>query len=63
MGIGSCYINQIHWLTDNPRMLEELRSLGVAEDELVCAGAAFGYSAMGDQPQLKRFGNPITYIK
>jgi len=63
MGIGSCYINQIHWLTENPRMLEVLQSIGLPGDELVFAGAAFGYSAMGEQAPLQRFGNPITYIK
>lgn len=61
-GIGSCYVNQIHWLTDNSQMLEVLHSLGLAEDEQVCLGAVFGYSAAGDMPPLKRFGNPITYV-
>ena len=63
MGIGSCYINQIHWLTENPRMLQVLQSIGLPEDELIFAGAAFGFSAMGEQTPLQRFGNPITYIK
>lgn len=63
MGIGSCYINQIHWLTENPRMLQVLQRIGLPEDELIFAGAAFGYSAMGEQTPLQRFGNPITYIK
>ena len=62
MGIGSCYINQIHWLTENPRMLEVLHGIGLPEDELVFAGAALGHSAMGEQAPLARFGNPITYI-
>lgn len=62
MGIASCYVNQIHWLTDNGRMLELLHSLGLAEDEQVCLGAVFGYSAAGDIPPLPRFGNPVTYV-
>lgn len=63
LGIASCYVNQIHWLTDNEKMLPVLHSLGMAEDELICAGAVFGYSAAGELPPLERFGNPVTYVK
>ena len=62
LGIGSCYVNQIHWLTDDARMLDELHALGMEQDEFVCAGAVFGYSDMGELPPLKRFGNRITRI-
>ena len=63
LGIGSCYVNQIHWLTDNEKMRSVLHSLGMKEDEFICAGAVFGYSAAGELPALERFGNPVTYIK
>ena len=63
LGIGSCYVNQIHWLTDNPRMLSILHSLGMKPDEFICVGAVFGYSAAGDLAPLERFGNPVTYVK
>ena len=63
LGIGSCYVNQIHWLTDNEKMRSVLHSLGMKEDEFICTGAVFGYSAAGDLPPVERFGNPVTYIK
>lgn len=63
MGIASCYVNQVHWLTENKAMLDVLHALGMAEDEQVCLGAVFGYSAAGDMLPLERFGNPITYIR
>ena len=62
MGIGSCYINQIHWLSDNERVCETLRAMGMAEDEYVCLCVSLGYSAMGEMPPLERFGNPVTYV-
>ena len=63
LGIGSCYINQIHWLTENEVVLDVLYEIGLEKDELICAGAVFGYSAMGERAPLERFGNRITYIK
>ena len=63
MGLGSCYINQFHWLTDHGMMLEELYALGLEQQEMICAGGVFGYSAQENLPPLKRFGNAITYIK
>ena len=63
LGIGSCYVNQIHWLTDNEKMLAVLYSLGMKEEEFICTGAVFGYSAAGDLPPVERFGNPVTYVK
>ena len=62
MGIGSCYINQIHWMTDNERVRELLCSMGMGKDERVFAGVALGYSVMGKIPPLERFGNPVTYV-
>jgi len=62
MGIGSCYINQIHWMTDNERVLAKLHALGMGEDERVLLGVALGYSGMGKIPPLERFGNPVTYV-
>jgi len=62
LGVGSCYINQVHWVTHHPRVREVLLELGMAPEEEILLGAVFGYSAMGELPPLKRFGNPITYV-
>lgn len=50
LGLGSCWINQLHWLDsysgvtgDHPRLEEYLRSLGLGEDETVCGALSLGY--------------------
>ena len=63
LGIGSCYINQLHWLDDNPVIREQLQALGLKEDETVTGGVALGYSASAPAAELKRTGNPITFVR
>ena len=43
LDLGSCYINQLHWLRDDPAIRDYLISLGMAEDETVCLSLAIGY--------------------
>lgn len=62
LDIKSCYINQIHWLTENSRMREMLSGLGLGEDEDVFCSLVLGYSDNEITVPLKRFGNRITYI-
>ena len=61
LGIGSCYINQLHWLDENPVIRGELLSLGLKEDETVAGGVALGYAKAWPETELKRDGNPITF--
>ena len=63
LGIGSCYINQLHWLDDNPVIHRELMELGLQEDETITGGVAFGYVTQWPKNELKRTGNPITFIR
>jgi len=63
MGIGSCYVNQVHWMTDNEKVREVLQGMGMAEDEKVYLCISLGYSGMGEQPPLERFGNPVTWVE
>ena len=63
LGLGSCYINQLHWLDENPVIRKELMSLGLKEDETVTGGLALGYAKIQPEAELKREGNPITYIR
>lgn len=62
LGIGSCYINQLHWLDENPVIRGELLSLGLKEDETVTGGVALGYAKVWPETELKRDGNPITFV-
>lgn len=61
--IGSCWINQLHWLDENPVVREKLLSLGLGKDETVTGGAVFGYAKAWPKAELKRTGNRITIIK
>lgn len=62
LNIGSCWINQLHWLADNHVIKEKLLSLGLNEDETVTGGVVFGYIKNQPKTPLKRTGNKITRI-
>lgn len=42
--IGSCYINQIHWLSDNINIRIVLERYGLKKDEKIYASLVLGYS-------------------
>ena len=63
LNIGSCWINQLHWLDENIEIRSYLQKLGLAENETICGGLALGYTDMKESLPLKRTGNTITYIR
>lgn len=63
LDIGSCWINQLHWLDENPAVRSLLTALGLKEDETVCGGLVLGYKEGKEGEPLKRTGNPITFIR
>lgn len=67
LDLGSCWINQLKWLNENPRILEYMKSLGLAEDERVYGALAVGYPDTGDglpnRVPVERKGNPVTVIE
>ncbi len=50
MNIGTCWINQLTWLSDDPVLRGYLKEFGIEEGEVICGSIAAGYS---DQPQAK----------
>ena len=64
LDLGSCWINQLHWLDEDASVREYLYGLGLAEDETVTGGLALGYPAAGlpNRTPLPRTGNPVTRI-
>lgn len=64
LDLGSCWINQIHWLTDDAEMLSYLRELGLKENERVYASLVVGYAKDGlpARKPLPRKGNEVTFI-
>ena len=61
--LGSCWINQLHWLDENERIRQYLISRGLAEDETITGGLSLGYPEGGEliRTPLERKGNPVTW--
>jgi nitroreductase len=45
MGLGTCYINQLHWLRDDPGVRGFLSELGIPKEHTICASAVVGFIA------------------
>ena len=43
MGLGSCYINQLHWLRDDEGVRAYLAELGIPRGHTICSSAAIGF--------------------
>jgi len=41
--LGSCYINQLYWLRDDPDVRAYLFELGIPMEYTICSAAAIGY--------------------
>ena len=65
LDLGSCWINQLHWLDENPQIRAYMRTLGLAEDETITGGLIVGYAAGGTpvRSELARTGNPVTWVE
>lgn len=66
LDLGSCYINQLKWLNEEPTLLECLRSLGLKESERVYASVAIGYadteSGLPNRTVSPRIGNEVVFV-
>ena len=43
LGLGSCYINQLHWLRDDPNVRAYLLEFGIPREHTICSSAAIGF--------------------
>lgn len=43
LGLGSCYINQLHWLRNDSAIRDYLFALGIPKEHTICSAAAIGY--------------------
>jgi nitroreductase len=55
LGLGACWVNQVHWLTDVPSMRTILEGLGMLPEENVYGSMVVGYAAdpLADPPPRK----------
>ena len=64
LDLGSCWINQLHWLDENERIRDFMISYGLQEDETITGGLILGYpeNDMPNRTPLERKGNPVTWV-
>ncbi|MBU3172465.1 nitroreductase family protein [Clostridium estertheticum] len=62
IGLGTCYINQLHWLRNDTEFREFLFELGIPKEHTICSSAVVGYI---DKPSiaLSRKEGTINIIK
>ncbi len=63
LGIGSCYINQLTWTTDEPRVRAQLDAYGIPQSHIVCGAVALGYPASGmNRPAAARKPGTVHFV-
>ena len=64
LDLGSCWINQLRWLNEEPSLVEYLQSLGMKENERVYGAVIVGYPAEGlpNRNLMAQKGNEVTYV-
>ena len=66
LDLGSCWINQLHWLDENPTVRSYMLKLGLGEDETICAAVSIGKpdtkTGLPVREPRTITGNPVEYI-
>ena len=64
LDLGSCWINQLHWLDRNEAVRSFMMRCGLLEDETVTGALALGYPEGGvlNRETVERKGNPVTWV-
>lgn len=63
LGLGSCWINQTHWLRDEPSIRELLLQAGMDEGNTVYASMALGYSDEPPREGPELTGNRVVWVR
>ena len=65
LDMGSCWINQLHWLDENEALRNFMYKYSLREDETITGGLILGYSEGGApiRDPLERKGNPVTWVE
>ena len=66
LDLGSCWINQLKWLNEDPEINDYLVSIGMDSSERIYGALAVGYPDTDDglplRTPVERTGNAITFI-
>ena len=65
LDLGSCWINQLHWLDEHEKIRDFLSRFGLLENETITGGLILGYpeSGLPDRRMTERKGNPVTWAE
>ena len=63
LDLGSCWINQLHWLDENERIRDFMCKHGLKDDETITGGLIIGYPSGNklNRTMPERKGNPVTW--
>lgn len=56
LGLGTCYINQLHWLRNDPGVRDYLFELGIPKEHTICSAAAVGFIAKASPAPARKEG-------
>jgi nitroreductase len=59
LGLGSCYINQLHWLRGDGPIRAYLAELGIPKEHTICSAAAVGYGAKPSPTPPRKAGTKL----
>ncbi len=66
LDLGSCWINQLKWLNEEPEIVRYLSGLGMKADERVWGAVIIGYpateSGLPARHRMPQKGNEVTWI-
>jgi nitroreductase len=54
LGLGSCYINNLHWLRNDTPLRDYLLTLGIPKEHTICSSAAIGYIEKMPEPPARK---------
>lgn len=66
LDLGSCYINQLKWLNEDPALLAYFKELGLKDSERIYGSVAIGYadteSGLPNRAETPRTGNEVVFV-
>lgn len=63
LALGACWVNQLHWLTDNELLRNYMKQLGMSDDEDIFGSVVLGYPALPLHKPTSRKDGRIIIIK
>jgi nitroreductase len=63
LGLGACWVNQLHWLTGNPSLRKFLYQYGLDKDDCIFGSIAIGHPSVPAPQAAPRKENRVVYVK